>query len=757
MPAGNLILRTAGILIAAFGIALTSPPPQAEAKSCGGLNQKACPILKPGPRCDSGLRVSRGRCVRPKVRPGPKPCGGLNQRACNPLRPGPQCRPGLVKVRGVCVRQGRPVPKPGNCGRLNQPACPALKPGPRCIGGLANIRGRCLPCGGNNQNACPAIRPGPQCQRGLIKTNGICIQCGGLNQRACPALQKGRRCQGGLVKIRGICQRCGGANQQACPVTAQGPQCHRGLSKVNGRCLPCGGLNQRACPRLRSGPQCRGNLKQIKGFCRQCGGLNQRACPPHKRGKRCQVNLTIIKGICRPCGGQNQRACAVLNKGPQCQPGLQNVNGVCRVLNCGRLNQAPCRKSVRLRACDKGLGAFQGLCRPKLKNPPFCGRVNQPHCPITIRLKPCNKGLQSRGGVCSKLQVCGNPGLLACPKNSGLAPCVTGFAPQPITRICKPALVAGVQRTALETGKRCLQDLKPMVGPMARYFVCQKALGKFNALKRAIKAKNLDDAKGVVEAAACRSELRALVGTLKRRGFKSFSLGVSGNVKVGMAGGSGEYFLAMDLDLKNPTLYAQVGGSFGVQAGASLNGVVTAFYSRPGNLSGGGKSFSASGKIAAGAGAAIGLSNGKSPRCTSFSASTGIGAEGNAGTIGVTYTAKLFRIHKPDLTRGCKDVRIVARNQTGREVKVVDVDFYDYKQKRWRSKLTRNQSLSPGGILQRRYKLQKVGGDKTNLRVQYRVRVRNSGPKQWSRVKDSVSSTQTCRDGISLAVNLKNR
>ncbi len=252
---------------------------------------------------------------------------------------------------------------------------------------------------------------------------------------------------------------------------------------------------------------------------------------------------------------------------------------------------------------------------------------------------------------------------------------------------------------------------------MLRYYACQKGLGKFNALKRAIRAKNGDDAVGILTAAACYDELQALIRTMKTKGFKSFSLGVSGTVKLAVASGSGEYFIATDLDLKNPTLYAQVGGSLGLQAGASVNGVVTAHYGTSGSLQGSGSSLSASFKAFGGAGGTVGLSTGKAPRCTSFSVAAGIGAEADAGSVGKTYTAKLFSIPKPDFTPGCKNVYVKATNRTGKRIKIVDVDFYDTKQKRWRSKIVSNQEIPPGEVWARTMKLQKVGGDETQLRI----------------------------------------
>ncbi len=733
---------------------LVGLPQSALAKSCGGLNQRACPILKKGPQCDRGLRKVRGVCVRAKskpkpiriIRPKPKKCGGLNEPACPLLKRGAPCKSGLANIRGICVR----------CGGLNQLACPPLKKGPQCQRGLIKINGRCIQCGGQNQRACPLLKKGTPCKPGLANIRGVCVRCGGLNQKACPPLKKGPQCQRGLTKIKGICVQCGGLNQRACPLLKKGSQCQRGLTNIGGKCLRCGGLNQRACPPLKRGAQCQRGLTKIKGICVQCGGLNQRACPLLKKGSQCQRGLTNIGGKCLRCGGLNQPACALLNRGAQCNPGLTNVRGTCRKLNCGGLNQAPCPKTVRLRGCNKGLGAFQGRCRQKSANPAFCGRRGQPACPITIRPFRCNRGLQSRGGVCQKAQVCGQPELPACPKSTGQAPCVDGYAPQPITNICKIAIVAGAQKTAIETGKRCFNDFKPMIKPMINFGACQKGLGKLKALKRAIKAKEAGDIRGIVEAAACRDELNALINTLKQKGFKSFSLGVGGEASAGV-GVSAEFFVAMNLDRTGATLYEQVGASLGYQLGGSLNGVVSAFYDRAQNLSGGGKSFSVSLKVFGGGGGGVGLSKGKSPRCESFSATAGVGGLANTGNIALTQTFKLLRIPKPDFSPGCKNVTIRAINQTGREIKVVDIDFYDYKQDRWRSKVTKNETVRSGRTFRRTLKLQKVGGDQTRVKIQYRVRKKASGLGQWSKVFEQQTAAKVCTNSTTFAVGLSRR
>ena len=163
-----------------------------------------------------------------------KVCGGLNQRACPKVLPGPQCKAGLIKVGKWCRKNRpgtRPI-KPRPCGKLGQPACPKILPGPQCQPGLKNIRGRCLRfihrplpgphrCGGLRQRACPKVLPGPQCKRGLRVVRGICVpglrpprptRCGGLRQRACPKVLPGRSCGSRPGRrqsaLRGACPEC---------------------------------------------------------------------------------------------------------------------------------------------------------------------------------------------------------------------------------------------------------------------------------------------------------------------------------------------------------------------------------------------------------------------------------------------------------------------------------------------------------------------------------------------------------------------
>jgi hypothetical protein len=145
----------------------------AQAKNCGGYNQKACPVIRPGPQCDRWLRNVRGRCLR---------CGGVNQRACAALKSGPQCRSGLRKVRSRCLRLV--------CGGLNQSGCPGFN---KCDRGLVYSL-RTKRCGKSKFMAAIAGAAGK-----IAQTSKLCKRLLG----SLPALKVGR----GPVNTAIACRR----------------------------------------------------------------------------------------------------------------------------------------------------------------------------------------------------------------------------------------------------------------------------------------------------------------------------------------------------------------------------------------------------------------------------------------------------------------------------------------------------------------------------------------------------------------------
>jgi len=102
-------------------------------------------------------------------------------------------------------------------------------------------------------------------------------------------------------------------------------------------------------------------------------------------------------------------------------------------------------------------------------------------------------------------------------------------------------------------------------------------------------------------------------------------------------------------------------------------------------------------------------------------------------------------------TFGCSRVKIEATNNTGRRVKVIDVDYHDYSEGKWHSEPTKNTEISNGGTYRKTANLETVGGKKTQIRVKYRVKEGNG----WSGVIRAWSSDKLpCEKGKTYAVDL---
>ena len=102
----------------------------------------------------------------------------------------------------------------------------------------------------------------------------------------------------------------------------------------------------------------------------------------------------------------------------------------------------------------------------------------------------------------------------------------------------------------------------------------------------------------------------------------------------------------------------------------------------------------------------------------------------------------------------CKRVYIEAINKTGKTVKVVDIDYYDYGSKKWRSEPTTNRILRNGESWSWRKRLERVNGEKTVVRIEYRTK---TGKKiiRWSKKKRANSTKQVCNHGDAFKITLK--
>ncbi len=104
-----------------------------------------------------------------------------------------------------------------------------------------------------------------------------------------------------------------------------------------------------------------------------------------------------------------------------------------------------------------------------------------------------------------------------------------------------------------------------------------------------------------------------------------------------------------------------------------------------------------------------------------------------------------------DASEHCKKVRINISNQTGQTVQVYDIDYYDFGSGVWRSEPTKNRILNHGGGWTYKKRLEKVGAEQTQVRVQYRT----ARDGKWKDKHASVSATAVCYKNSAYNVTLR--
>ena len=99
----------------------------------------------------------------------------------------------------------------------------------------------------------------------------------------------------------------------------------------------------------------------------------------------------------------------------------------------------------------------------------------------------------------------------------------------------------------------------------------------------------------------------------------------------------------------------------------------------------------------------------------------------------------------------CKDVTITVVNQTGNGAQVYDMQYYDFGAGKWRNEVTRNRVLGTGQSWSYRKRLEKVGAERTQIKIKYRTA---SGGK-WKVKHQAFSATSTCYRGSTYRIYLR--
>ena len=92
--------------------------------------------------------------------------------------------------------------------------------------------------------------------------------------------------------------------------------------------------------------------------------------------------------------------------------------------------------------------------------------------------------------------------------------------------------------------------------------------------------------------------------------------------------------------------------------------------------------------------------------------------------------------------RSCRDVYLEVENNTGDDILVIDVDYWDPSSEIWRSEPVSNETIRDGRSWQEERNLEKVDQMRTRIRVEYLTRV---GSDDWSdEVHQEESETAFC-------------
>jgi hypothetical protein len=271
----------------------------------------------------------------------------------------------------------------------------------------------------------------------------------------------------------------------------------------------------------------------------------------------------------------------------------------------GRVNNAPrCTRKIAARFAS---ALYRG--RPPAK---ACGARNRRPCLVTERRPACNPGLH-QDFLTNK-----------CVRRSNSLRRLAG---------------------------QCFRRWKPVVREMTSIAKCMVTSGITKRLGGVLKAKRAPEAFRMLVQGPCGNRVQQVARVLRAAGFRSMTLGVSGDVAIGI-GANSEFFVAMATRavaagpaawgkrLPRLYIYETLGWQFGYALGGGVNAVVGAYEPASSNLAGKGQGFSFSAKALAGGGGALALDY--RPACAGLSAHAGPGVEVNALSATRFKTIRLY-------------------------------------------------------------------------------------------------------------------
>ena len=104
-------------------------------------------------------------------------------------------------------------------------------------------------------------------------------------------------------------------------------------------------------------------------------------------------------------------------------------------------------------------------------------------------------------------------------------------------------------------------------------------------------------------------------------------------------------------------------------------------------------------------------------------------------------------------SRHCKDVTIQVTNNTGEEIKIVDIDYFDPSAiGDWRSEPIGSHRVDNGDTWEKTRRLEKVNRKETQIRVDYKLRDIDG---DWGYTRHADSDLAVCRQGSTFSVSIQ--
>jgi hypothetical protein len=105
----------------------------------------------------------------------------------------------------------------------------------------------------------------------------------------------------------------------------------------------------------------------------------------------------------------------------------------------------------------------------------------------------------------------------------------------------------------------------------------------------------------------------------------------------------------------------------------------------------------------------------------------------------------------------CRKVHLEVNNRTGKNIKILDLDYWDTESEKWRSEPVRNEMIRNNRVWQETRNLEHVHNQNVKIRVEYRVAKWNKFLKRttWSKKQRYLANPKKCTKGADFTMTIR--